>query len=342
MKFYYARTLMISSCLLMVTNPIMASTRYSPTQCQQIATAISNGQRPPLTNEELAELDSDTVHQLTSALAQIHREREAQIEKEKSPDQMKTDAAKVINNQALNDGQSQGLKSDDQTNNQSSSSNELPVPKEALTVHQQQFIDSIAKDACQIAEQNDLYTSVLIAQAVIESDWGRSDLARIHKNLFGIKGEFRGMSANLPTTENEGGHEYQTTSQFRHYSTIRESLQDYAQVLNQSLYAAAHKSKCRQYQEATAEISKKYATDPQYQQKLNHLIQKYDLTKYDYGHKQSQSKKPKNQSILPEKQPMSAESSSTKQHHRQKGMIIPLIGGIGSMSLVELIKRLLK
>lgn len=70
MKLFNLRMLITSSCLLMVTNPIEASTIYSTAECQQIASAILNGQLPPLTNDELADLDSETAQRLTDCLKQ--------------------------------------------------------------------------------------------------------------------------------------------------------------------------------------------------------------------------------------------------------------------------------
>ena len=59
---------------------------------------------------------------------------------------------------------------------------------------QQSFIKHIAQSAKIIAANNDLYASVMIAQAALESSWGTSDLSGRHHNLFGIKGGYRGQS----------------------------------------------------------------------------------------------------------------------------------------------------
>ena len=57
-----------------------------------------------------------------------------------------------------------------------------------------QFVKSIAKDAHRIGQDNDIYASVMIAQAILESDSGRSALAKSpNHNLFGIKGAFEGI-----------------------------------------------------------------------------------------------------------------------------------------------------
>ncbi|MEA4829006.1 MAG: glucosaminidase domain-containing protein, partial [Enterococcus thailandicus] len=67
---------------------------------------------------------------------------------------------------------------------------------------QQQFIDSVAPSARTLASQNDLYASVMIAQAIVESGWGKSQLASApNYNLFGIKGSYNGQSVTFPTAE---------------------------------------------------------------------------------------------------------------------------------------------
>lgn len=341
MKLFNLRMLITSSCLLMVTNPIEASTIYSTAECQQIASAILNGQRPPLTNDELADLDSETAQRLTDCLQQLrqaqeqpsHQEAGIRSDRVEDPHHDNSNHSGNISQAATSD---QTAENDKQENSKSE-----VVSKENLTVDQQKFIDSIAKDARQIADQNDLYTSVLIAQAVIESDWGRSELANVHHNLFGIKGTFRGMSTTLPTKENINGQELQINAAFRRYSTFKESLNDYAQVLNQPLYFSAHKSKCHHYKQATEAIGRVYATDPMYHQKLNQLIEKYDLTKYDQLIKQSPKQKTSKTELDRYENPQRVSQKIRTKHHK-KGIVLPIIGGIGSMSLLELVKRLLK
>ena len=52
----------------------------------------------------------------------------------------------------------------------------------------QQFIDTIGEDARKLCQQSDLYASVMIAQAVVESASGSSGLScEPYNNLFGIK-----------------------------------------------------------------------------------------------------------------------------------------------------------
>lgn len=145
------------------------------------------------------------------------------------------------------------------------------------------FIAEIGETARQIAQENDLYASVMIAQAILESSSGSSELSRApHYNLFGIKGEYAGQSATMATLEDDGtGNTYSVNEAFRSYPSYTASMYDYANLLRQGIYAGAWKSNTVSYYDATAALTGLYATDTHYNTKLNSLIQQYELTKYD-------------------------------------------------------------
>ena len=86
----------------------------------------------------------------------------------------------------------------------------------------QQFIADIGPRAQVIAAANDLYASVMIAQAILESDSGQSELSQApHYNFFGIKGSYEGQSVSFETWEDDGqGNPYTVTSAFRSYGSL--------------------------------------------------------------------------------------------------------------------------
>ena len=145
------------------------------------------------------------------------------------------------------------------------------------------FISQIGETARQLGQENDLYASVMIAQAILESNSGRSALsAAPHHNLFGIKGQYAGQSATMPTLEDDGkGNTYKINAEFRSYPNYFASLQDYVAILKHSRYTYAWKSNTTSYMNATAALTGIYATDTSYNVKLNNLIQQYNLTQYD-------------------------------------------------------------
>ncbi|MGL9796134.1 peptidoglycan DD-metalloendopeptidase family protein [Enterococcus sp. DIV1283b] len=151
------------------------------------------------------------------------------------------------------------------------------------------FIRKIGESARKIGQENDLYASVMIAQAILESASGQSQLAQApNYNLFGIKGTHNGKGVSFATQEDLGnGTLYTTQSTFRQYENYEDSLNDYAQLLKEGLtgnsqfYSGVWKTNAKTYQEATKFLTGRYATDTKYNQKLNGLIETYHLTDYD-------------------------------------------------------------
>lgn len=154
---------------------------------------------------------------------------------------------------------------------------------------QQAFIDSIASSAQSLANANDLYASVMIAQAIVESGWGKSTLsAAPNYNLFGIKGSYQGQSVTMPTSEYVNGQWITVNAAFRKYPSYKESLQDNVTVLKTTsfqsgvyYYSGAWKSNTKSYKDATAWLTGRYATAPNYGSTLNNVIETYNLTRYD-------------------------------------------------------------
>ncbi|EAC7723790.1 1,4-beta-N-acetylmuramoylhydrolase [Listeria monocytogenes] len=155
----------------------------------------------------------------------------------------------------------------------------------------QSFIQTIQASSSQIAAENDLYASVIIAQAILESAYGTSELGSApNYNLFGIKGAYNGQSYTKQTLEDDGkGNYYTITAKFRKYPSYHQSLEDYAQVIrkgpswNPNYYSKVWKSNTTSYKDATKALTGTYATDTAYATKLNDLISRYNLTQYDSG-----------------------------------------------------------
>ncbi|HDI3540959.1 TPA: 1,4-beta-N-acetylmuramoylhydrolase [Listeria monocytogenes] len=155
----------------------------------------------------------------------------------------------------------------------------------------QSFIQTIQASSSQIAAENDLYASVMIAQAILESAYGMSELGSApNYNLFGIKGAYNGQSYTKQTLEDDGkGNYYTITAKFRKYPSYHQSLEDYAQVIrkgpswNPNYYSKVWKSNTTSYKDATKALTGTYATDTAYATKLNDLISRYNLTQYDSG-----------------------------------------------------------
>ncbi|MDT2397145.1 glucosaminidase domain-containing protein [Enterococcus avium] len=151
------------------------------------------------------------------------------------------------------------------------------------------FIKKIGEPARKIGQKEDLYASVMIAQAILESASGTSQLAQApNYNLFGIKGSHNGKSASFSTQEDTGnGSMITIQAEFRAYENYEESFEDYAKLMKEGLsgssdyYSGTWKSNTETYEDATKFLTGRYATDTSYNQKLNGLIETYNLTEYD-------------------------------------------------------------
>lgn len=159
------------------------------------------------------------------------------------------------------------------------------------TIDPAAFISQICGYATEVAAANDLYASVMMAQAILESGWGASTLTTTANNMFGIKGSYNGQYVTMDTYEDDGsGNYYLISAKFRKYPSLKESFEDNAYVLRNTsfssgnyYYSGAWKINTTSYTQATAWLQGRYATDTSYASKLNNLISTYNLTQYDTG-----------------------------------------------------------
>ena len=154
-----------------------------------------------------------------------------------------------------------------------------------------QFVKKIGETSREIGQKNGIYSSVMIAQAILESGSGNSALAsEPNYNLFGIKGKYKDQGVTFQTLEQDNvGASFQISSEFRKYPSYKESLEDYAKLIkkgisgNTDFYKAAWKDQTESYTDATKHLQGRYATDKQYAEKLNAIIKAYDLTEFDHA-----------------------------------------------------------
>jgi flagellum-specific peptidoglycan hydrolase FlgJ len=162
---------------------------------------------------------------------------------------------------------------------------DLPPPTGAAD-WQADFILSLAPGARDSQRKTGVPTSVTLAQAILESDWGRSKLSRDGKNLFGIKATSEGGGTagvyEAPTWEVYGGQNATVVAAFKAYATLSDSIADHGRwFLENSRYAGALAVKDDPRAFAYAINAAGYATDPAYAPKLISLMDKFNLYAYD-------------------------------------------------------------
>ncbi|WP_230912369.1 glycoside hydrolase family 73 protein [Agrilactobacillus fermenti] len=158
--------------------------------------------------------------------------------------------------------------------------------KNKVAQEKQAFIDQIAPYAKQLQTQYHILPSITVAQAILESDWGNSQLASQYKNLFGVKSDDPNNSQLLDTQEYVDGSWHTVKGHFRVYDSYDASLLDHAKLLAEGTSWNAqqytHVLNATNYVDAAKALQQDgYATDPDYATKIIQIIEKYHLTKYD-------------------------------------------------------------
>jgi flagellum-specific peptidoglycan hydrolase FlgJ len=98
------------------------------------------------------------------------------------------------------------------------------------------FIDELSPKAIELYKSYGILPSITISQAILESNWGKSDLSVKANNLFGIKadGSWKGKSVTMTTSEY---YNSVIKDNFRSYGNKSESLADYGKfILNNKRY----------------------------------------------------------------------------------------------------------
>jgi LysM repeat protein len=151
--------------------------------------------------------------------------------------------------------------------------------------NKRQFIEAAAPAAQDTQRRLGIPASVTIAQAIHESYWGSSNLARNANNFFGIKarnGEGSAGTYWMDAWEVINGQDVIVPEPFRKYNSPDESFIDHGQFfLRNSRYHGAfrYSNDPRAFAHAVADAG--YATDPAYAPKLIGIMDQFNLYQYD-------------------------------------------------------------
>jgi len=153
------------------------------------------------------------------------------------------------------------------------------APPTSMTQSAGEFVDQVLPSIRTAAQALGLDPLVLLAQAALETGWGKR-MARTADgnpslNLFGIKADdtWVGARAAANTLEYTGGVATQRQAAFRAYGSIDESVNDFANLLKNSpryRHAAAAGPDAQAYVDGIGRSG--YATDPEYAAKLNDIL----------------------------------------------------------------------
>lgn len=124
--------------------------------------------------------------------------------------------------------------------------------------------------------------SPIIAQAIIESNWGQSGLAK-YNNFFGLKcgSSWKGRSVNMTTKEEYSVGTLTTIKDnFRAYDNVEEGVKGYFEFIKYPRYANL-KTATTPLQYCTNLKNDGYATSSTYVNTLMNCINVHNLTQYD-------------------------------------------------------------
>ena len=150
----------------------------------------------------------------------------------------------------------------------------------------QQFIERLVPHAQELQDGYGVLPSIILGQAILESNWGKSTLASKYNNLFGIKAYGDQKKVSLETKEFVNEEWITIQGDFKVYDSWEQSMDDHTQLFvqgvdwNPALYEKVITA--TNYQEAAQALQDAgYATDPGYAQKIIQVIETYRLNPYD-------------------------------------------------------------
>ena len=152
--------------------------------------------------------------------------------------------------------------------------------------NQSHFLSAIKQGAMDGAKEGVL-PSITAAQAILESGWGSSELAKApNNNLFGIKDseDWNGEIVTVPTQEYVNGDYITVNAAFRNIPHGMTSVVDHENFYEYRVAKNNYRKVVNEtdYRVAAQELKNAgYATDPSYPGKLISLIEAYKLYEWD-------------------------------------------------------------
>lgn len=140
------------------------------------------------------------------------------------------------------------------------------------------FVATMLPMAQQAADRIGVDPLYLVAQAALETGWGKSVMRQQNgsssHNLFGIKatGNWQGAQARAITSEFKGGQMVKETADFRSYDSYQDSFHDLVTLLQSNNRYKEVLNAADKPEQFVRELQKAgYATDPEYASKISQI-----------------------------------------------------------------------
>ena len=177
----------------------------------------------------------------------------------------------------------------------------LEKGNKSLNKHTLQYIKKYAPLAVLEMHKYDIPASITLAQGILESGNGRSQLASKSNNHFGIKCHVGWKGQKVYHDDDEKGE------CFRKYKFVETSYKDHSEFLSgRRRYANLFKLRKSDYKGWAKGLKKAgYATDKKYPKKIIKIIETYNLYEFDKftkkDLKRGKREKPKKRNTKPKK-----------------------------------------
>ena len=148
----------------------------------------------------------------------------------------------------------------------------------------EEFVSSVWEHAKTAAQKIGLNPAVMVAQAALETGWGKHIINKSDgnssNNLFNIKSDksWEGEKASKVTLEFEQGAAVKKQASFRAYDSIKESVNDFVDFLTQNpRYKEALQNTAKPSDFLDSLQKAGYATDPNYASKIKQVLKSSEL-----------------------------------------------------------------
>ena len=125
------------------------------------------------------------------------------------------------------------------------------------------------------AEKSDIPVEIIFAQMCLESSYGIDEITENANNYFGIKGVGPEGSYNTLTDEHIDGDDVKIKDNFRKYSSMNQSIEDYVNLLNKNY--RKHVTTGTPEDWAKALVKGGYATAPNYEEVILNIAEYWRL-----------------------------------------------------------------
>lgn len=153
------------------------------------------------------------------------------------------------------------------------------------------WLSSVVPAAVASQQSSGVPASVTLAQCILESGWGTTQLAKEANNYFGIKAEHLSDPSTyeeFPTAEYIHGQRVMIDAKFEKYPDMEASFADHARLISSATrYASAMAVRNDPFAFAIQLQKDGYSTSPTYGTTLGELIHSYNLAQHDIQEPQS-------------------------------------------------------